>query len=55
MKYDYNYIKNYSLFDGLSENEISEFIKLMEFKTSKEKDIWKIELNLQYPVLKILK
>ena len=39
MKYDYNYIKNYSLFEGLSENEVSEFIKLMEFKTIKENNV----------------
>ena len=29
MKYDYNIIKEYSLFDGLTESEIQKFISLM--------------------------
>ena len=39
MKYDYNIIKNYSLFDGLTEIEIQKFISLMKFKTVKDKGI----------------
>ena len=39
MKYDYNFIKKYSLFDGLSESEIKKFIDLMKFETVKEKDV----------------
>ena len=39
MKYDYNIIKNYSLFDGLTEIEIQKFISLMKFKTVKDKEI----------------
>jgi len=39
MKYDYNLIKEYSLFDGLTQNEIEKFISLMEFKTVKDKEI----------------
>ena len=39
MKYDYNIIKNYSLFDGLTEIEIQKFISLMKFKIVKDKEI----------------
>ncbi len=39
MKYDYNIIKEYSLFDKLTEREIKKFITLMSFKTIKEKKI----------------
>ena len=39
MKYNYDTIKKYSLFDGLTENEIEKFISLMNFKTIKEQDI----------------
>jgi CRP/FNR family cyclic AMP-dependent transcriptional regulator len=39
MKYDYNIIKNYSLFDGLTEIEIQKFISLMKFETVKDKGI----------------
>ena len=39
MKYDYNIIKEYSLFDGLTESEIQKFISLMKFKTVKDKEI----------------
>ena len=39
MKYDYNIIKNYSLFDGLTEIEIQKFISLMKFKIVKDREI----------------
>ena len=39
MKYDYNIIKEYSLFDGLTVDEIQKFISLMKFKTVKDKEI----------------
>ena len=39
MKYDYNIIKEYSLFDGLTESEIQKFISLMKFKTVKDKEV----------------
>ena len=39
MKYDYNIIKEYSLFDGLTTDEIQKFISLMKFKTVKDKEI----------------
>ena len=39
MKYDYNVIKKYSLFDGLTESEIQKFISLMNFKTVKDKEV----------------
>ena len=39
MKYNYNTIKEYSLFDGLTESEIEKFISLMKFKTIKDKEI----------------
>ena len=39
MKYDYNIIKEYSLFDGLTESEIQNFISLMKFKTVKDKEV----------------
>ena len=39
MKNDYNYIKKYSLFDGLLEDEVKKFISLMKFKEVKNKDI----------------
>ena len=39
MKYDYNLIKKYSLFDGLTEPEIQKFISLMKFKTVKDKEV----------------
>ena len=39
MKYNYNTIKKYSLFDGLIESEIEKFISLMKFKTIKDKGI----------------
>ena len=39
MKYDYNIIKKYSLFEGLTQTEIEKFISLMNFKTIKEQDI----------------
>ena len=39
MKYDYNVIKKYSLFDGLTESEIQKFISLMKFKTVKDKEV----------------
>ena len=32
MKHDYNFFKNYLLFDGLSEAEVQKFMKLMKFK-----------------------
>ena len=38
MKYNYDTIKKYSLFDRLTENEIEKFISLMDFKTVKEQD-----------------
>ena len=34
MKYDYNIIKKYSLFDGLTEPEIEKFISLMKFENN---------------------
>lgn len=39
MKYDYNIIKEYSLFDGLTESEIQKFISLMKFETVKDKEV----------------
>ena len=39
MKYDYNLFKNYLIFDGLSEIEIENFIKLMIFKKVKKNDV----------------
>ena len=39
MKYDYNIIKKYSLFEGLTQTEIEQFISLMDFKTIKEKNV----------------
>ena len=39
MKYDYNIIKKYSLFDGLTEPEIEKFISLMKFEIIKDKGI----------------
>ena len=39
MKYDYNIIKEYSLFDGLTADEIQKFISLMKFETIKNKEI----------------
>ena len=39
MKYDYNIIKKYSLFDGLTEIEIQKFISLMKFEIVKDKGI----------------
>ena len=36
MKHDYNLFKNYLIFDGLSEQEIEKFIKLMTFKKVKK-------------------
>ena len=39
MKYNYNTIKKYSLFDGLIESEIEKFISLMKFKTIKDRGI----------------
>tara|TARA_B100000941_G_scaffold199384_1_gene144705 strand:- start:891 stop:1403 length:513 start_codon:yes stop_codon:yes gene_type:complete len=39
MKYDYNLFKNYLIFDGLSEQEIENFIKLMKFKKIKKNEV----------------
>ena len=39
MKHDYNLFKNYLIFDGLSEIEIENFIKLMIFKKVKKNDV----------------
>ena len=39
MKYNYNDIKKYSLFDNLSESEVGNFINLMKFEKVKEGDI----------------
>ena len=39
MKYDYNLFKNYLIFDGLSEQEIENFIKLMTFKKVKKNEV----------------
>ena len=39
MKYDYNIIKKYSLFEGLTQTEIEKFISFMNFKTIKEQDV----------------
>ena len=39
MKYDYNIIKKYSLFEGLTEPEIEKFISLMKFETIKDKGL----------------
>ena len=39
MKYNYDIIKKYSLFDGLTEQEIQKFISLMKFETVKSKDV----------------
>ena len=39
MKHDYNLFKNYLIFDGLSEQEIKNFIKLMTFKKVKKNEV----------------
>lgn len=39
MKHNYNLFKNYSIFDGLSEEEIEKFIKLMTFKNVKKNEV----------------
>ena len=39
MKHNYNLFKNYSIFDGLSEEEIEKFIKLMTFKKVKKNEV----------------
>ena len=39
MKYDYNLFKNYLIFDGLSAQEIENFIKLMTFKKVKKNEV----------------
>jgi len=39
MKYNYDIIKKYSLFDGLTEQEIQKFISLMKFETVKSKNV----------------
>ena len=39
MKHDYNLFKNYLIFDGLSEQEIEKFIKLMTFKKVKKNEV----------------
>ena len=39
MKKDYNYLKNFSLFDKLNQIEVEKFIKLMKFDKIKEGDI----------------
>ena len=39
MKHDYNLFKNYLIFDGLSEQEIENFIKLMTFKKVKKNEV----------------
>lgn len=39
MKHDYNLFKNYLIFDGLSEEEIENFIKLMTFKKVKKNEV----------------
>ena len=39
MKYDYNLFKNYLIFDGLSEQEIENFIKLMTFKKVNQDEV----------------
>tara|TARA_B100001115_G_scaffold184703_1_gene188341 strand:+ start:1166 stop:1678 length:513 start_codon:yes stop_codon:yes gene_type:complete len=39
MKHDYNLFKNYLIFDGLSEQEIEKFMKLMTFKKVKKNEV----------------
>ena len=39
MKHDYNLFKNYLIFDGLSAQEIENFIKLMTFKKVKKNEV----------------
>ena len=39
MKHDYNLFKNYLIFDGLSEQEIENFIKLMTFKKVNQDEV----------------
>ena len=39
MKHDYNLFKNYLIFDGLSEEEIEKFMKLMAFKKVKKNEV----------------
>ena len=39
MKHDYNFFKNYSIFDGLNESEIDKFIALMKFQKVKNNEI----------------
>jgi len=39
MKHDYNFFKNYSIFDGLNESEIDKFIALMKFQKVKSNEI----------------
>ena len=39
MKHDYNFFKNYLIFDGLSENELNKFIALMKFQKVKSDEI----------------
>ena len=36
MKNDYNYLKNFSLFDKLDQSEVEKFINLMKFSNIKE-------------------
>ena len=39
MKKDYNYIKNFSLFDKLDQTEVENFIKIMKFNEINKKEI----------------
>ncbi len=39
MKKEYSYLKNFSLFETLSEEEVNSFIKLMQFKKVKNEEI----------------
>tara|TARA_B100001750_G_scaffold194319_1_gene165676 strand:+ start:1730 stop:2242 length:513 start_codon:yes stop_codon:yes gene_type:complete len=39
MKHDYNFFKNYLIFDGLNESELNKFITLMKFQKVKGDEI----------------
>ena len=39
MKHDYNFFKNYLIFDGLNESELNKFITLMKFQKVKSDEI----------------
>ena len=39
MKHDYNFFKNYLIFDGLNESELNKFITLMKFQKVKSNEI----------------